>query len=104
MATEHLQPEQFGKFTIAHDDTQYRQITARGPRGGVAGYLHWEKESPPGWPGRPPTILGVQVDEPHRGHGLASAMLQHALKYEPNLKHSHALTDDGKRFAKRNPL
>ena len=103
-ASDAVSPMQFGKYTIARSDVQPRQVVARGPRGGVAGFLDWEKANPPGWEGRPPQIGGVSVDKGHRGKGLASAMLKHALEHEPNLKHSHALTPDGKRFAARNPL
>jgi GNAT superfamily N-acetyltransferase len=99
---EHLNPVQFGNYTIKHDDLKYRTVRADTPSGRNIGYLMWEK--PGEHNGNRPTISSVRVSKPQQGKGVAGAMLEHALAYEPDLQHSHALTDDGKRFAQRHPL
>lgn len=101
-ASDHLEPRQFGNYTISHDPLKYRTVRADTPGGRNVGYLMWEK--PGEHNNNQPTITSVRVSKPQQGKGLAGAMLQHALEHEPGLKHSHALTEDGKRFAERYPL
>lgn len=100
--TDNINPVQFGKYTISHDDLRYRTIRADTARGTNIGYLMWEK--PGEHNNMRPTITGVRVNKPQQHKGVAGAMLEHALQYEPNLQHQHALTPDGKRFAARYPL
>lgn len=92
--TDHLNPIQFGNLTIQHDPLRYHTITASSPSGRNAGYLMWEK--PGDHNGNTPTITSVKVSGQYRRKGVATAMLQHAREYVPDLQHSHALTDDGK--------
>lgn len=101
-ASDHISPEQFGKYTVKHDPLRYRTVVAETERGTNVGYLMWEK--PGEHNSNRPTITSVRVGPKQRGKGLAGAMLQHALKHEPDLQHSHALTPEGRQFAKRHPL
>ena len=50
-----------------------------------------------------PTIYKTVVSAPHRRKGVASAMLDHARALEPELQHSHALSDDAVAWAKSKP-
>lgn len=50
-----------------------------------------------------PTIFKAVVSKPHRRKGVASAMLDHARALEPDLQHSHALSEDAVGWAKRKP-
>jgi ribosomal protein S18 acetylase RimI-like enzyme len=98
---ESLQPQQFGKLTIERDPTRYRTVTATTPSGRNAGYLFWEK--PGEHNGNTPTITSVKVSSQFRRKGVATAMLEHARQYEPDLQHSHALLPDGEAWAKARP-
>lgn len=50
-----------------------------------------------------PTIFKAVVSKPHRGKGVATRMLEFARQIEPDLQHSHALSDDAIEWAKRHP-
>lgn len=50
-----------------------------------------------------PTIFKAVVSKPHRRKGVASAMLEHARSIEPDLQHSHALSEDAVGWAKAKP-
>ena len=50
-----------------------------------------------------PTIYKTVVSAPHRRKGVASAMLDYARQAEPDLQHSHALSEDAIAWAKRKP-
>ena len=50
-----------------------------------------------------PTIYKTTVSAPHRRKGVASAMLNYARSIEPDLQHSHALSDDAVAWAKKHP-
>lgn len=50
-----------------------------------------------------PTIFKTVVSAPARRKGVASAMLDHARAIEPELQHSHALSEDAVAWAKRKP-
>ena len=50
------------------------------------------------------TIHEIKVSGPHKRKGLATALLDYARATEqPDLHHSNALTDDGKKFAASTP-
>ena len=50
------------------------------------------------------TIHDIYVSKPHRGKGLATALLDYARATDqPDLHHSSALTNDGKKFAAATP-
>lgn len=50
-----------------------------------------------------PTIYKTVVSKPHRRKGVASAMLDYARQAEPDLQHSHALSEDAVGWAKAKP-
>lgn len=50
-----------------------------------------------------PTIYKTVVSAPHRRKGIASAMLDYAREAEPELQHSHALSEDAIAWAKSKP-
>lgn len=45
-------------------------------------------------------ILTVQIDPAYRREGFASRMFEIAKQFEPNLHHSHELTEDGQAWSK----
>lgn len=69
--------------------------------GRVVGAIGWN--TPIGVP-NDNEISHVFVSKQHRGKGVASAMLERAKIVNPNIKHSHALTDDGRAWSERRPL
>lgn len=100
-AGEHLQPEQFGNYTIQHDPLRYRTVTASTKSGKNVGYLMWEK--PGDHNDHIPTISSVRVNKPQQRKGVATAMLNHARKVEPTLQHGRALLPDGQAWAAKRP-
>jgi GNAT superfamily N-acetyltransferase len=97
--------DQGGGFITAHHGTA---------AGGVVGALSVF----PGKPTRLPSgeidnssninggvIYGINVDEKHRGKGIATAMLNHARARYPDweVRHSTALSEEGAAFAKARP-
>lgn len=99
--TDHLNPVQFGKLTIEHHPTMYRTVTATMPSGRNAGYLMWD--SPGDHNDNKPTINSVRVTKQYQRKGVATAMLEHARQYEPDLQHSHARTPDGRAWSEARP-
>lgn len=49
------------------------------------------------------TIHKIVVSKPHRGKGVATALMDYQRLQQPDLHHSSALTDDGKKFAAATP-
>ena len=96
-----ISPVQFGNYTIAHDPLRYRTVTAQTPGGKTVGYLMWDK--PADWNNHTPTISSVRVNKPQQRKGIATAMLEHARQYEPDLQHSHARTPDGRAWTQARP-
>lgn len=99
-ADESLSPVQFGKYTIQHNPLKYRHVEAiHQSSGRKVGQLLWAKGTDDG----PPTISNIDVLTRHRRKGVASAMLEHARQYEPELAHSHARTPDGRAWSAARP-
>lgn len=96
-----LNPQQFGRYTIQHDPLKYRTIEAiHNASGKKIGHLMWAKA---GTEQELPTVSRVDVLTRHRRKGVASAMLEHARQYEPDLQHSHARTPEGQAWSAARP-
>jgi GNAT superfamily N-acetyltransferase len=82
-------------YRIEKNPLTYRSVTAT-PVGKdrPVGNLIWSDNTPRG-----SEVAHVYVKTAHRRRGLASAMLDHAREHQPELKHSPALTPDGKVWA-----
>lgn len=83
------------KFVLSFDPIRtpwWRSIraTVGTIKGSEAGYLTWGFDN---------TIGDVGVQKRWQRRGLATAMLEFAREIVPDLKHSHALTDDGKAWS-----
>jgi GNAT superfamily N-acetyltransferase len=97
---QRLRPEQFGAYDIQHNPLKYRHVEAiHRSSGRKVGQLIWEKARED----IPPTVASVDVLTRHRRKGVASAMLEHARQYEPDLAHSHARTPDGRAWTAARP-
>lgn len=107
-AAEHLNDVQFHQYkrttyTIGVDPLAYRKVVAyKGDK--LVGHLTWDSEADHNPEHVKNAISRVDVLKAHQGRGVASAMLEVAKRANPKIRHSHALTEDGKRFAERNPL
>lgn len=114
-AGDHLSEQQFGpggKYTLRR--AGYRHVEAvhtnSGRRVGAMNWMSTAMNSEPVTsaagltvePGKP-TIYKTVVSKPHRRKGVASAMLDYARKIEPDLQHSHALSEDAIEWARRRP-
>lgn len=80
------------------DFNSYTAHTASGRRaGGLSAFSGTEPEEH--------TIHEIYVSKPHRGKGLATALMDFARlpEHQPDLHHSNALTEDGKKFASSTP-
>lgn len=75
------------------------------PGGSVGGSSDRTITNAAGLPVEPgkPTIYKTVVSKPHRRKGVASAMLDYARQAEPELQHSHALSEDAVGWAKAKP-
>ena len=67
-----------------------RAVKAETPAGAEAGYLTWDSRK---------IIGGVHTQPRWRRQGLATAMLEFARSFDPDIRHSHALTEDGEAWA-----
>lgn len=93
-----LNPVQFGAYDIQHNPLKYRHVEAiHRSSGRKVGQLLWSDHSDP------PTISNINVLKRHQRKGVASAMLEHARQYEPDLAHSHARTPDGRAWSAARP-
>lgn len=115
MSHEALSPHQFGpngKYTVKAVGPRHveAQHTGSGRRIGAMNWFPTAFNSTPITsaagltvePGKP-TIYKAIVSKPHRGKGVATEMLNYARQIEPDLQHSHALSEDAVRWAKRHP-
>lgn len=87
-------------YTMGRGDFLEGGYTARTPSGRRAGAMTTFK-------GREPeehTVHEIFVSGPHRGKGVAAALMDYARATDqPDLHHSSALTEDGKKFAASTP-
>ena len=111
-----LQPRQFGpqgKYTLQQVGPRHVEAVHTGS-GRRVGAMNWFSgtvgaggtiTSKAGLPVDPskPTIYKAVVSKPHRRKGVASAMLDYAREAEPELQHSHALSEDAVEWARRHP-
>jgi glutaredoxin-like protein NrdH len=65
------------------------------------GYLEWHPrlremtENDISFPSEPPTIGMINVHPEYRSQSIATSMLDLARQHEPDLQHSHSLTEEG---------
>lgn len=116
MSSGALSPRQFGpdgKYTLRQAGYRHVEAVHTGS-GRRVGALNWFSSSmghstpitsKAGLPVDPskPTIYKTVVSAPHRRKGVASAMLDYAREAEPDLQHSHALSEDAVAWARRKP-
>lgn len=62
------------------------------------GHLYWYPEFSP-MQHQKGEVSSVWVHDDHQRRGIARAMLEHARTIEPRIRHSHALTDEGRAWS-----
>jgi GNAT superfamily N-acetyltransferase len=106
-ASDHLNEQQFavhaGKYAIQYEvgailpTVSARRLDKEGNPGRAAlGYLIHNRSG---------EISSVKVSGPHQRKGVASAMLDYAREQHPdlNIRHSRALTPDGRAWSEARP-
>lgn len=98
-APDNLSPRQFSAggrdYVIEADPLQYRTVTAT-PAGNKnpVGRLSWYSDKVDD--NLSNKVAEVFVHPRHRRRGVATAMFEHAQQINPNVRHSHARTPDGR--------
>ena len=107
-ADEHLGPQfhQYKRTTyrIEADPLNYRTVQAVHENSGkMVGFLNWNSDAEHNPDHVKNAIHRVQVLKSHQRRGIATALLEHARQINPALRHSHALTGDGKAWSEARP-